>query len=319
LYVAILFIFSGYWYIRNGIVLGNPFYPYLYNLFKSGSPLIMDDYAGVGDVKNLTSFLKMPWTITMHPQIFGGYGNQIGPAFLALLPLTLLFWRNIPFAGFLFVVSYCYLTVWFFSAPILRFAFPALPPLAILIAGALSAAADGRFFKYAINFLIVLFLTVNGIVAVFHFRHDYAVALNLESTQAYLNRFDRAQSMSLFVNANLPPDSKILIADETHLFYFDRPLVRDFHYNQDSAYASKLDSPKAVLNQLRADGFTHILFAGQRGSEGYKSLPALRVPRLIVEENPFFQSSLVSIFRSQYADRYGHVIDYNLFQILPNE
>ncbi len=313
IFFSVAVLFSGYWYLRNAFHFGNPVYPYFHSMFKIGDPDIHHYYDHVGVKKSAAAFLKLPWTMTMHPKVFEGYGDQIGPAYLAFLPAILLGPLSVPFSGWLLFSSFFYVMSWFFLGQILRFIFFALPPLAILIGAGLSRVR-GRFYEFILKGLLVLIFLLHAGVAVYHYRNSYPVALGMESPDHYLLRVERTYEGAQFANKNLSSGSKILFADETHLFYFNPVVIRDIHYAQDTRYDQNA-SPEAIVAKLRSDGFTHILFTESNArADGF--LPgALRIPRMIAGRRPEFLSHLKQVYAYDFRDLDGLETHYKLYAI----
>lgn len=305
--------FSGYWYIRNYFQFGNPVYPYFYDIFKSGDPAIHHDYDTVGISKTILNFLQLPWLITMHPQLFEGYGDQLGPAYLAFFPAILLSWASIPWASLILFVSVFYIVAWFFLGQILRFLFPALPGLAILFSIALSRFSDKKRVDNALKGLVGGILLFQTVLSVYHYRFAYPVVLGFESKEKYLSRTERSYDVAQWVNQKLSSDSKILFADETHLFYFNQDVSREIHYEQTTQY-SALKSVAAIIEQLRKDGITHILYAYQNSSDDYRQLDPYRIPRLM-SQNENFISYLQLVYEHDFVGVDQQKTVYQLYQL----
>lgn len=306
-----VFLFSAYWYLRSWIELGNPVYPYFYSIFKSGNPLMTYDDIGVS--KTLLNFLMIPWTVTMHPEWFEGFAVQLGPSYLAFLPAVIFGWRKIPHRWALTGFSFFYLAGWFLLGQDLRFYFPAVPVLSVLIGFGLANVWEGKTVGKTVRFLAAAVLLIHALLAVYHFRRIYPVAFGAETRDHYLEGMERSYRIAQFVNENLPHDAKILAADEAHLFYFDRPISRECSYANESGYYLKAHSADEAFRLLREDGFTHVLFVESPDVRSPGDLERFRIPRILSEpeKNAFVKS--VCIQRS-LKSREGKV-NYYLYEI----
>lgn len=254
-------LFGGFWYVRNYIAFGNPVFPYLPAIFGSGDPLINQDYKGLGVPHTWLDFLKLPFTVTMKPGLFpyGGWGDQIGPGYLAFLPF-LLFGFQAPFmAGVIFFVT-VYFLLWFFSGQMLRFMIPILPVLAVLVASGWTKSGLGHAAKRSLALLFCVLLLGQTMLSIYHYRRNFSVALGGEAQENYLLRNERSYRIAKYINENLPKDAKVYVADETHLYFFDRVLARDVYFTKSRAFDRTLPAAQ-IVEGLRRDGFTHILRA----------------------------------------------------------
>jgi len=132
------------WYLRAVYYTGNPVYPYFPTLF--GGEGLGYNLAKHGLGKAWLDFLIAPWRMTVNPGAFGGRGNQFGPLFLALLPFLLFLNRSTLKQPIRFLSSYAgiYFVVWFIGPQNLRFLFPILPALSILVVMALYLAGQQK-------------------------------------------------------------------------------------------------------------------------------------------------------------------------------
>jgi len=250
--------FSFMWYTRAFYHTGNPVYPYFPDFFGG----IGRDYdmAKQGLGKGVMDFILSPWNITVRPSQFGGRGNQFGPIFLLLLPALVLLKRprNRP-ALFFIVYSIVYFTGWFLGAQNLRFLFPILPAICILLAFSFQLLESQRLtiFQGVSRLILVVCLLLNTAIVVVYLRGELRVALGLESHETFLSKAERSYPIASYVNANLPEDALIL-SDEIRAFYFDRELVR---FDRTFKRLENLDDIPAeqFVTFLKEKGFSHVL------------------------------------------------------------
>lgn len=309
-----VFSCGAFWYIRSWVQMGNPVYPYFASIFGAGDTSI--HYDDIGVAKNPLSFLTAFWTLTMKPQIFEGFGVQIGPAFLAFLPLSfgLLKNRKLQILG---IYSILFFIGWFLLGQSLRFLAPVLPALAVLI-GAGLAALPANIPSLLLKILFTAVLGVHAALALYHYRHDFNVASGKEPSQIYLAREERSYKAALFSNSNLPESSHILNADETHMFYFKRKITRESVYvSMGNRYWEGAAGPADVFRNLKKAGFTHILrayAAGERGKFG-AATPLRISPWIDALENDL-ASYLNPLYTYEFTDRENRKTIYTLYLIL---
>ncbi|MBI4549770.1 MAG: glycosyltransferase family 39 protein [Candidatus Omnitrophica bacterium] len=303
---------SAYWYLRSWVQLGNPVYPYFYSVFGAGDPTI--HYDDIGVPKTIASFLAVPWTMTMHPEKFEGFGVQLGPAYLALLPAAYAMGgKKMPRLAFLTLFSLLYLVCWFFLGQSLRFLMPLLPVLAVILAGGMTRLEEEGLGRPLQMVLAVIFAVHAGL-AFYHYRGDFRVALGLETRDRYLEKRERTYPAAQFVKT-LEPNAKILAADEAHLFYFERDIVRERVYAMRSRYADGADSVEEVLSRLKKAGFTHLLFVDSPQSLDVSGLETFSVPRLAREREKELASFLEPLYTKQVKDLEGRPFVYRLYRI----
>lgn len=313
LFAVPIFLCSSYWYIRAYLTTGNPVYPYFYQIFKSGNPIIQ--YNDIGVPKKIASFLTVFWTLTMKPGIFEGFGVQIGPGYLAFLPLSFLAIKknrqNSQFV-WLWIFSVLFLTAWFLLGQSLRFLVPALPVLAVLVGLGLSSLKENISAK-SIRALFVMVIVLHTGFAFYHTRRDFKVALGRETSANYLHRYERSYDLAEFVNKNLPADSLIMNVDETHMFYFQRKLIRESTYvDMGQHYWEGAVNSAQVIRNLKTRGFSHILYS--KRLNGFQDQP-LRLPAMLENDKNNLASVLNPLYSYEFTDTEGEKTFYTLYQI----
>ncbi len=310
IFIAGAILSGAYWYLRAWVEWGNPVYPYFAWLFGSGDRSIHYDDIGVS--KTFLNFIKIPWTITMSPQTFEGFGDNIGPAYLAWVPGLFIFRKSLsPFKFWIFYAIF-YLTAWFLLGQSLRFLFPILPVLALL-----SAISIEDLFKRCPSWISTLLISVVFLIhsglALYHYRGDFNFALGRESREHYLASKERSFEIATYVNQNLPTNAKILNAEEVHQFYFDRPLVREALYSRDSHYETQAKNLTEVIERLRLEGFTHILSATSTRQD--PNYAPLRIPQILKEPQNLLALSVRPLYTCEFKEKDGTIFTYTLYTI----
>lgn len=309
---GVSFLTGIFWYARSWILRGNPVFPYFYSVFGRGDGTI--NYEDVGVAKTLLNLLAIPWTLSMRPDLFEGYSVQYGIYFLIFSPLALLTARQswVRCALFMF---YFYLTCWFFLGQSLRFLLPALPLWALLAASGQSEAAK-KVSARAVATVAFFLFAVNILFVGYYFRGQVGTAFGLVPEKEFLKQTQRSYPMADFINKNLPAESKVYSSDESHLFYYDREVVRESSYLKVNSLKARDYSLQKWISNLRAGGYTHILTVESGENlvvqvDGCRSLSCLiRRERLPVAEylKPLYN------YDFNYTDQ--GVFHYYLYEIL---
>ncbi len=312
MYGMAAFVVCAYWYIRSWIEWGNPVYPYFVQIFKSG---YVKDYGDIGVTKNLFNLLAIPWTMTMKPQIFEGFGDNIGPSYLMFFPLMFAGGVKNPLlrrAGFF---SLIYLILWFFLGQSLRFFFPALPVVAVLMAAGLSQteACQNHYLKTAFRFLVFAVFGFHAALAIYHYYPMTKAALHSDFSEAYLRQTERSYRMAEYVNDNLPMSAKILNSVEVRMLYFKRPIVREDVYADVTKYY-EASSEKEVIDRLKASGFSHFLLITGPETD-WSQINSLRAPRIFLEGQKSLASSHPPLYTYTFNDGENPPVTYSLYQL----
>ncbi len=271
LFMIPCFFLSFFWYLKSFIVLGNPVFPVFSDFFPGVVTFDVSHHMGMGTGKGLMSLLSLPWNMSVHPQIFGGRGSQIGVQFFLFLPFVIysMFnpkkWiRDISF------LSASYVLIWFFLVQRDRFLYPVLPLLGLLasvsIAGLLSKYKErnielrSRVLLFVTGSIFLVVLLFNGAIGLYHNRHHYPVVFNMETEEEYLSRWVTNYQMAQYVNQNLPEDARILGIGIYKPYYFKRWVVREKIFDLWEQYREKFEDGTSLKAFLKEKGFTYIIY-----------------------------------------------------------
>jgi hypothetical protein len=272
LYVAITLLFGAPFYVKNWLVTGNPFYPFLYGIFggKGWEPEqarlydAMVLYYGMG--REAIDYLLLPWNLSFHAKmdtIF--FDGVISPLFLCVLPF-LAGVRKIP-VTLKIIMVYCVLAFMFWASASqqIRFLIPIFPFLAILSGSVLTYYRRNKGLALLLSVAVVGCLTFNAYLDVLHFERfsPFGVVFGREEREAFLERTLDPYPMYRYVNDNLPPDAKVfLIFMKNWTFLCDRECYSDYmfeYYTLQKVLAASA-SPDEVYRRLKEMGFTHIMY-----------------------------------------------------------
>lgn len=301
-----------YWYVHSYIVTGNPVYPYFAKIFGSGDAAI--HYNDIGVAKAPLNFLAVFWTLTMKPHIFEGFGVQLGPGYLAFIPAAIFMaWKKVKR---MVLYSLFFLVAWFLLGQSLRFLVPLLPVLSIMAGVSLALMMNKGWAGRIFIFLFMAVIGFHAALAVYHHRREWKTAAGIETPVQYLEKMERSYAPAVWVNKNLPAKSKILNADETHMFYFRPAMIRESVYADKSRYWESAANVDEIAGRLKKDGFTHILFAYRPQFDYAAKMDPMRVPSLMTDPKNRLASGVKEVYTYSFTDQEGLQTDYHLLEIL---
>lgn len=266
------------WYLKNWIHTGNPFWPFLLEILGGR------DWDSLGN-EYLLGFIRKPnlpptilnwlaglWYLTFDYQKFGSPQVRLGAHYLPILPLAIpailleqaparRILRKIAFLGLI------YYTLWFLQTHQSRFLMPTTPVLALLAAyGVTWLAGVGKEKCLGIIQcgLILLLLSTHW------FFNSSARGLIADRWQYLSGRIDREEFLTSrvsgyavfsYANENLPEDAYVLLAlYECRGYYLDRKYMWANPISQRALRLEQFATADELSNELRARGFTHVLF-----------------------------------------------------------
>jgi len=252
-YLGAAVLCSFIWYLRSYLYEGNPVYPFFPSIF--GGTGKEYDFSKAGYGKGIVDFFLVIWRATMEPEKFGGTWAQLGILFLAFTPLLIYLRKyrdqKVKFLTFFAVIFF---VEWFYLAQNLRFLFPLVPVLSMLIALSLRP-----FFGI---FSVILLLHAG--FAVYHGREGYSFLLRSQTRSEYLAGKERTYSISRWINKNVLKSAKFLIIGEIRMFYFDPEMIREHEFQKKTNYLESKEEPKEIFIRLKDADVTHLLVGYSR-------------------------------------------------------
>ena len=257
------------WIIRNYAQTGHPLFPFVLNDKHTGFTIMIHGVkAPLNDMAPLKpgvqSILSLPWDLTMG---YAGQEGYIGPAFLLLFPLLLVFRgtdRKVKFIAVYFIV---YFLFWAIGRPYLRYFLPAVAVLSVALGYALSLVPQksGRYFSGAIavicctNIIFAMGIQKNiqdplGVVTGMQSKHDYLSTQRPSYVSPYYN-------VAEWINKNLPKNAKVMVFCDSRGYYIKRDYVLNLlgDYCPLIEYIKETGSERRVYDKLKSEGITHLL------------------------------------------------------------
>lgn len=293
-------LFSFCWYLRSYIIKGNPIYPFFAKFFagcgwKAGlEQNIAKDFS-------ISDLIRLPWAITMFPDRFGG--EHLGLMYLLFLPLVFLIDRNKEVFKSMGIFIIFYALAWFFIDPyVIRFLFPVLLPLSVLVGGGLGVVFGRRnLFSNLVKTVFVIVCLLNTGLLLYYNLDKIKVALGLESTAGYLSRTERTYNLAEYINKNLPPGATILMAGEIRSYYIARPCLHLKNLTEEEKIPSQLLEKKEFLKELKKYNLDYLLWL----KEGTTTYPWLQ----------YLADNNRPVFICDFIDKDGKRFSYKLYRL----
>src|SRR5258706_2407740 len=268
------------WYLRNWLVMGNPFYPFVFaGRFWDPFRTAWTSGKGTSIGWDIRELFMLPLTTTLGYRDQNFFDGRFGPLFLLLFPVAIwAIWKK-RFASLnernaLFILtafSALNYGVWVLGViqteHLLqaRLLWPGLIPFAIPIGLGLSYLSDLDLPRLRISFIITIIIALVILVATLDnslsliFRRPLAYAFGMESRQAYFDRIQPRYATTLELVNSTPKDSFIYFLFEPRSYSMTRKvhpdpindnLMHDFYlYN----------TAEAILKDWQEKGYTHVL------------------------------------------------------------
>lgn len=289
------------WYLRNAIVMGNPFYPFVFG------GRYWDDflaewfaYPGSGIGWNPAEIFMLPLNVILGHRDVVFFDGRFGPIFLVLLPLTI--WILIPrthqdlnqrlslLSISLFpALSFAAWTLGVINSSSLwqaRYLFPAVMAFSIPTALGWDSLVKFDTSKLRISFLmngmiaIVIGLTAfeNGIFVIQ--RNPLAVAVGAQSREQYIRRVAPSYIALMENMDELPPDAYVYYLFDLRFYDMPRNVQTDILISNFVHDLYLYKSPDGIIKNWKTKGYTHILIY----ETGHQ---------FVLDKNPVYQDPLV--------------------------
>jgi hypothetical protein len=272
LFVSAAFIAGGPFYLKNWIVTGNPFYPFMYGIFggvgwDADQARIYDIFVqNLGMGRRLKDYLLLPWNLSFHARADSPqFDGILGPIFILTLPFLIGKRQWEITVRVLIVYAIMTFLFWASAAQQIRYLIPLLAILAIVIGTVLTRYRNQKSIFALLMLVIAGSLLFNGyhIFREFLKVRPFAVTVGLESRDKFLARMIPTYSMYRFVNQQLPPESRVfLIYMKNYTFLCKGDCYSDsmFEAHTLQKILRQSSSPEQIHSRLTSEGFTHLLY-----------------------------------------------------------
>jgi 4-amino-4-deoxy-L-arabinose transferase-like glycosyltransferase len=273
------------WYVKNWFFSGNPVYPFLYHLFGGlfWDIFRADWYAAAGTGVGLkpTTWLVLPWLLTLGLRDANYWDGRTGPLLLLFLPLVLLYGLARPFRRApdrpraldpLLIFALAQFGIWtlgvlwsraLWQSRLLLPCFAALAPVvgwiwADLPRFDLPHFSLSRFVNLAIGLTLALTLIDLGLLTL---RIDPLPYLaGFETRDEYLTRRLGAHYAAMQeINDTLPAEATIIFLWEPRSYYCRSDCRPDSILDTFPHLVHRYGSAEAIAQYWREAGITHVL------------------------------------------------------------
>lgn len=277
LYLAPVAILGTPFYLKNLVLTGNPFHPFLYGLFGGKGwdaeqahlyDALVEDL-GMG--RGWLDYLMLPWNLSLRAEANSPHFDGIlGPAFLFTLPF-LIGVRQIsaPLKAAL-AFSLLWFLFWTSSAQLMRYLSPVFPFLAVAVGVILSRyrPRPGRWTFGLLTAIVAGSLAFCGYHIAREFRktEPLGVIVGAESRGDYIARNVPVSRMYTYLDLHLPSRSKVfLIYMRNYTYLCETECYSDsmFESYTIQKILSRSRSGEEVRTTLLSDGFTHLMYDGR--------------------------------------------------------
>ncbi len=304
------------WYIKNWIWLDNPIYPFFlggvnWNVFRTEEWGRWVDTFGLGH--SPTDYLLLPVNVWLYPSAFSvtphGYFNP--GLFLAVIAL---FMRppRLLIGLWLYVIAQFYL--WAIMMQELRYLLLILPWLSLCAGWALARLINmsrgyrwlGALARTIPLVLLAFTLAIHvGVLTPFS-KNPLPVVLGLETPADYLHRVNYIYASMEFINAELPPEARVVYLWEGQTYYCQRDCLSDPIYDRWGNLVYRHQTLDKVLQQMQVLGATHLLINHHDGLNplGRNKTPAGPRSENIVAFRSFRDNYLTQLYADRFIELY---------------
>jgi hypothetical protein len=242
------------WYVKNAIVKGDPGYPILLGWDNEQERAeAWETFNNFGHGHSLLDLVLLLPRLLADAEPFNR-AEYITPLLILFAPLALLDPRARRFAGLALACVGTYLIVWFSSVQDARYLLPAMPVLAVLAAlGILALAREGKLGRSLAIAGAVSAFAVGGVVSAAYGSRFVPYLVGRQSEEEFLRENVSYSESVEWLNANLPPDS-VVVVDHAFLLHIEPDALT---WTSD---ALRTDAgPEETREFVRRYGITHAI------------------------------------------------------------
>jgi len=279
LYSIPAFLIAFPWYLRTWLIMGNPFYPFVFG-GRYWDSFRADWYygPGTGIGLNVREFLMLPINIMLGYRDSNYFDGHIGPLIVILAPFAAwVIWKNRTASrserNALFIISaFAIATCAFWTFGVIqttrlwqtRYLWPGLVPFTIPLGLTVTNLSrldlprlkTSRIATLLCYFVIVTIVLETGLGIIAHRPIPYI--LGLESRESYLKRtLNYAYALDLVKST--PPDSSVYFLFEPRSYNMTRNVQEDMNFENLPHDFYLYGTAESVLEHWQQRGYTHVL------------------------------------------------------------
>lgn len=200
------------WYVKNAILKGDPGYPILLGWDNEEErAAAWETFNNFGHGHSPLDLVLLLPRLLADAELFNR-AEYITPLLIVFAPVALLDPRGRRFAGIALTCIVVYFVVWFVSVQDARYLLPAMPVLAVLAAVGIVAMARQGSLGHAVTIVgVVSAFAVGGVVSVAYASRFVPYLVGHQTEEAFLRENVSYQASVDWLNANLPPDSRVVV------------------------------------------------------------------------------------------------------------
>lgn len=274
-YAGIALLLLAPWSLRAYLASGNPMWPLLNGWFGGlpfgQVPVILSGTERNPDASLLQAFgaliPTLDWVVRRSSEIFlwkwtfqaAGAQKLIGPYFLALVPVGILYLRrrHLWFLGFCLTYHFVLIRALHMNP---RYGLVLFACLSVLAGyGALRLAEHPwRWLRWSFIGVFACSAVMNGVWLFEMTKSSLPVALGRESEEVFLTQREPNYRVFRHVNQHLPEDSRILLQGIVKGFYCERPYLWD-HPHQSVIEYDHYETATDLRRRFDELGITHVV------------------------------------------------------------
>lgn len=265
-FFLVVLVASGiFWYARSAVLTGNPVHPYFRNTFGGhGLDEVLED-ARKTPFQHIWNIATAPVGMSLFPSHFDSFSHQVGPVFLAIVPLGFL--RKKPPQWYLLLaLGWLEMAICLTQRQSPRFYIAAFVPwsaAAATVLGEWLSIENGSLQKRNRSTVLTVCLGILIITSLFNLarvRHGAAILAGLESPSKYLVDTEPTARLAGWTDQNLPAEAR-LVGQDHRGFYWPRPFTMEKAHRRLTNLLKIAPTPELTIKHFQEAGFTHLVMA----------------------------------------------------------
>jgi hypothetical protein len=191
-------------------------------------------------------------------------------------------------------MGYLFMTICLSQRQSMRFVLIAVGPMSIGVAWLIHHWWSRRTVpSRAIVMLMMSLLCFEASLAVMRSRHGLSVVLGQESVDAYLTRREPTYRVGQWIENNLSPKAR-LVGQDHRGYYIPRSYAMELAHRRRTGLGTHGETPQAIADALRNDGFTHILLCPPQPENAVEFDPTLshKLAPWLKRQKPIYEESI---------------------------